>query len=481
MNKIYSHLSSLIIIITVITFAFIPANMWLDEAALGFNILQNDFFQFFKPLEYFNQVAPIGFLIFNKVICEIFGYSDFTMRIPSIVAFILSFTLLLKNSFFHNKFQLIMVIFLLSKWMFYGFELKQYIFDFLSLTVFYYQYYNRIKFDWRFVLIYALLGWFSNIAMFLLPVLVLFQLIIIKKRFGLKSLLGMLLLGLNSLSYFWLFVRGHPAKKVMNVYWSKHFIPLSVSDFPEWIAEHLLLFFNFHINTPFQYLRISLGLFIATLLLISLLILVRNDHLISTLKRYRILLIPFVFSLVMAVLKFYPLDGGRLSIYLIVPLIFLLYKVINFLGRYYKLFFLKRIKVFLFLLVISLSFSRIWYVKILYPAEDMRDYIANNSNDELVIFTGSGIKHYSFYKGLRDYKNEKTSAVYIRSISDTLNLISYDSLKYLLIVEVFSRNLEENSPATISTLDGRSFTFETVSESKGIKSYKYKYSKSSRR
>ena len=45
---------------------FYNRSLWGDEAMLSLNISEKTFFQLFKPLE-MNQVAPVGFLIIEKL------------------------------------------------------------------------------------------------------------------------------------------------------------------------------------------------------------------------------------------------------------------------------------------------------------------------------------------------------------------------------------------------------------------------------
>ena len=50
-------------------------SLWIDEARLALNIVNKSTIELLKPLE-MNQVAPVGFLVTEKLFCSLFGYKD---------------------------------------------------------------------------------------------------------------------------------------------------------------------------------------------------------------------------------------------------------------------------------------------------------------------------------------------------------------------------------------------------------------------
>ena len=62
-------------------------SLWLDEAALGYSVVSRSYAQLLLPLAY-NQVAPIGYLLFAKIGNSLFGYNDIAIRLPSLVAYL---------------------------------------------------------------------------------------------------------------------------------------------------------------------------------------------------------------------------------------------------------------------------------------------------------------------------------------------------------------------------------------------------------
>ena len=64
-------------------------SFWGDESALALNIINRNFIDLLKPLDY-TQCAPYGFLILTKLITKFFGTSEYTFRFIPFLASILS-------------------------------------------------------------------------------------------------------------------------------------------------------------------------------------------------------------------------------------------------------------------------------------------------------------------------------------------------------------------------------------------------------
>lgn len=59
---------------------FSNKSLWRDEILLALNIMERSMLELFKPLDY-NQYAPIGFLIIQKLIISFFGTGEFALRL----------------------------------------------------------------------------------------------------------------------------------------------------------------------------------------------------------------------------------------------------------------------------------------------------------------------------------------------------------------------------------------------------------------
>ena len=76
----------------------VEKSLWLDEAALALNVLDKNFLELFKPLQY-AQSAPPSFLILTKVLVSLFGAGEKVLRfIPFFcsIASVFAFWLLIK-------------------------------------------------------------------------------------------------------------------------------------------------------------------------------------------------------------------------------------------------------------------------------------------------------------------------------------------------------------------------------------------------
>lgn len=59
---------------------FADSPLWLDESYLAINLVERSFAGLFQPLE-FNQTAPIGFLMLEKLAATLFGAGEYSLRL----------------------------------------------------------------------------------------------------------------------------------------------------------------------------------------------------------------------------------------------------------------------------------------------------------------------------------------------------------------------------------------------------------------
>jgi hypothetical protein len=70
-------------------------SLWLDESLLALNIINRSFSELLQPLDY-NQGAPIGFLIVEKLLVQVFGDSEYVLRLFPFLCGIVSLFLFFK-------------------------------------------------------------------------------------------------------------------------------------------------------------------------------------------------------------------------------------------------------------------------------------------------------------------------------------------------------------------------------------------------
>lgn len=331
------------VILILIQF-FANRSLFIDEANLALNIVNRDFKQLLKPLDA-SQVAPILFLVSEKLVAGVFGNTDWSLRIVPLFAVLFSLPLLywLAYRLTESRVYSLLVIAFFSfntLIVYYASELKQYSVDILiGLVVF-----NlAVRFNprkARSVVAFMILGsvaiWLSNIAVIMLFVAGVYILV----KYWRERLVFLLLLiwGVSFFSYYYYFIHGHPTKGLMLVYWQGCFMP---TDF----LSKDFFFFIFKACKDFYFSVFGFGRFWYIPLAISIggvLSLWQDDK-----KDWLFLLLsPFIVHLVISGFKQYPFQGRFLlyllpsALLLFVSGLFYLFEVANRLFRISALFLL---------------------------------------------------------------------------------------------------------------------------------------------
>lgn len=107
-------------------------SLWVDEAMLALNIVNRNFPDLFKPLDY-DQGAPIGFLLIEKIFNLTLGRNEYALRLLPLTLGLLAlwiFYLLLKRFTRGTSLILALSLFALNpRLIYYSSEVKQYIAD----------------------------------------------------------------------------------------------------------------------------------------------------------------------------------------------------------------------------------------------------------------------------------------------------------------------------------------------------------------
>ena len=299
-------------------------SLWLDEAMLALNIVNRDFAGLFQPLDY-DQGAPIGFLLVEKVLNVIFGDHEFVLRLFPFIAGIAAlglFYLLLRRTTSGVGLWTGLALFATgSELIYYSSEMKQYIVDvvvtmvllFLAMPLFAGRAEKR---DYIYLgLAGALTLWFSHPAFFVLAGIgigLFIQALKRRKRYQINSvlLMGVIWLANLGLLYF-VSLRGLSQNTFLLQYWQENFMPAPPWSDWGWFA---LVFSGL--------IRNQIGIFVPAwfvfaLAVLGIIFLFRKNKTYAS-----VLLMIFVFALLASGLWLYPL-GGRLSLFL-APLIIIL-------------------------------------------------------------------------------------------------------------------------------------------------------------
>lgn len=152
-------------------------SLWNDEAALALNIVNKSYLELFKPLDY-EQGAPIGFLVVEKLAVQLFGNNEYSLRLFPLLSGIVSLLLfyeLAKRCISREAIPIALTLFVgLDYLLYYSSEAKQYSTDvaIALLSCLLVMQVNRQKLGVIQILTYSLVGaiavWFSHPAIFVL-------------------------------------------------------------------------------------------------------------------------------------------------------------------------------------------------------------------------------------------------------------------------------------------------------------------------
>lgn len=113
-------------------------SLWLDEAMLAMNVVERGFRELLLPLDYM-QAAPVGFLIVTKLFVNMFGTSEYVLRILPFTAGVISiplFYMLTRNILKHEAVNIAVILFALSQYaIYYSVEFKPYSIDVLAVII----------------------------------------------------------------------------------------------------------------------------------------------------------------------------------------------------------------------------------------------------------------------------------------------------------------------------------------------------------
>ncbi len=151
-------------------------SLWNDEAALALNIVNRSYLELLQPLDY-DQGAPIGFLMVQKLAVQVFGDNEYALRLFPLLSAIISlfiFYELAKRCLQPQAVLISLALFsTLHIWLEYATEVKQYSSDVLVallLCLLLMQMSSKLGFAQiiTFGMVGAIAIWFSHPAIFVL-------------------------------------------------------------------------------------------------------------------------------------------------------------------------------------------------------------------------------------------------------------------------------------------------------------------------
>ena len=315
---------------------FLNRSFWADEASLALNLVERNFRQLIRPLDY-QQGAPIGFLFIEKTSMTLLGNNEYTLRLFSLVTGILAIYLLYRIAKEHFGISGLFALAVFSiGWnvIYYSSELKQYSSDAALLLLLVYLALRVLKSDIVSRREFTLLGivgsvviWVSHPSFFVLAAIGIT--LLVEKIFRRNFVPLSWLLGLGAVWWasfgieYYVSLRHLAADEFLRYYWGKAFMPLPPWSNKTWFFNTYLSLMDLGISTE----QISIYLVLVLLVVggVSLLIRKRSSALI-------LFLIPLM-ALMASALQMYPLKN-RFMLFLIPPLLLILSEG---LGRIYEL------------------------------------------------------------------------------------------------------------------------------------------------
>jgi hypothetical protein len=227
-------------------------SLWADEAMLALNIVNRNFGGMFQPLDY-DQGAPIGFLLVEKIFNSILGKNELALRLfPLLVGLIslLLFYLLLKRITGGVSLVIALALFAFNpRLIYYSSEVKQYIVD-VAVTIALLWIAAPVlntaprKKDFAWLTLAGLIAlWFSHPAMFVLAGIGLTLAIIYLRRkdySSLRSVIGMGILWVLEIAFLYLLIlKDLNQNAYMREYWQGAFLPMPPWSDPGWFTRSL--------------------------------------------------------------------------------------------------------------------------------------------------------------------------------------------------------------------------------------------------
>lgn len=239
---------SLIFIILGVYISFLlycsNRNLWLDEAMLAYSLNTRSLFDLTRSVLEMDQSAPVLYLYVVKIITLIFNTSEFTLRILSFTSFVgvLVLVYLLMKDAFTVRYPILCTSFVSNLFvlLYYSNEFKPYMTDCFIILIVLYLYYLYNKGTLKILslsLVYSILLWFSNPAIFFAGAVFIYEFvkyILNKDKISVyKTFLGGMIIIVSFLILYILWLKPVANSEYMIQYWEHYkfpLIPKSIND-----------------------------------------------------------------------------------------------------------------------------------------------------------------------------------------------------------------------------------------------------------
>ncbi len=401
-------------------------SIWLDEAFLALNIIERDYGELLKPLGY-GQLAPIGYLWFEKLVGSIFGYKEWALRLYAFLSYLgsLYFLYHIVRRFFKDRFLAWFVLALFVSFrpvLYFSAEIKPYMGDAFWGLLLWYLYlkiidgHNKINYTYGFIISVVLAVWFSTVSVFFLTGIalhyILFEINIRTQdnklslgNFNLYFILAVFLWAISFLVNYLLIVKDNPVRISLKKYWNYYFMP-SLYNAAAWdfIYNRLKQFFRYKTLMPEYHLFLIL-LFLGIAFMIA--------H-----KKYEALVfstVPLGINLVLSYFKIFPF-GDRLLIYATPSFALIIGYALYYL---YKLFHQRKYLIPLAYLLLIIPFYESFIVlKKQFPLEYEEIKVGlKHINDnikpgqQVYVYYASYVAFTYYHKHLKQYPNIKDNQI----------------------------------------------------------------------
>lgn len=307
------------------------------EAPLALNIIQRSYAELLKALDYV-QAAPVGFLMMQRFLVELFGNSEYALRILPLIAGIVSLFLLYeiaRKTLSKEATLIALILFAVGDHLIYfASEVKQYSSDvtITLLIILMAIYVFNKNFNVKYILLFGFVGaisfWFSHPAVltFCAAAIVLLLSIIRRKKrqnFAWLFVAGAIAITSFSINYV-ISLESLSRNKEFLHFWQHSFMPFppsSLSDI-KWFGYVFLRTFKFPVGLSIY------ELFLAVLsFLIGCIIMFYKKR-----KILALLLLPIILTLIASGLQKYPFEG-RLLLFITPSMILIIAEGITYMRK----------------------------------------------------------------------------------------------------------------------------------------------------